>query len=671
MIHPLDQFKATYFTEAAELVEEMERCLLTLERTPQDSEALGALFRAVHSIKGGALAFGFEALVRFTHVVETRLDQWRSGEVHISDAWMDGLLQARDVIATMLAAAQEERSLPDAMGDAVLALLHPVADAQVMADFFIATFLEDAVIQELALDAVTTYDIVFIPQPELLLSGNDPLRLFAALRNLGTLSVTADVSAVPDIAALDPTLLYLRWHLVLSTTAAESAIEEVFEFVRHLCTLTITPRVADATSPAVVTAPSVAESSGTKTAATATATTTTLRVETAKIDLLMNMVSELLMTQSMLSARMHEAQRYQGDDLSTEIETLGRQSRALQEAVLSIRMQPVKALFARMPRVVRDTAHQLGKEVTLVMEGEHTEIDSSVMEKLADPLSHMIRNAVDHGIEVAAVRVAAGKPAQGVLRLSATTSSGRVLITLSDDGAGLNRARILEKAIARGQVSPEKNLSEQEIDQLIFLPGFSTADAVTNLSGRGVGLDVVRKNIESIGGTVRLSHRPGAGTCLTLSLPLTLASLDGMVVQVGAEHYVLPIASMVESLRPQPADRRTLHGSQQMLQVRGETMRLQSLARLFRIPDAVEDPAQGLVVVVEHGDEKVALLVDALLGQQQVVVKTIAASGISLWGFSGTTVLSNGRVALILEVNDICSAGAFPPATQRAWEGLC
>ena len=612
MTQPLDQFKATYFNEAAELVEAMEQGLLAMEASVADSEGVHALFRAVHSIKGGALAFGFTEIANFTHVVETLLDDVRAGQVTMQPELINGLLLARDVIAQMLAARGEGHALPESIGTAALKQLQQAATIQPDSS-------PDA--------ARSIYDIQFSPNAELFLTGNEPLRIVRELRTLGTLTLNADSEALPMLEALDPTACYLRWTMTLETSADEQAVREVFEFVEHISTLTITRRqqAADAQ-------PTMQEVVSTK-----QARADTVRVETVKVDRLINMVGELLIAQSMLMAHVSGTNSADTHAVESDIETLNLRTRELQEAVMAIRMQPVKALFARLPRLVRDTANQLQKSVELVIQGEQTELDATI----------------DHGIELPARRLEVGKASHGTLTVSASTRSGRILIEVRDDGAGIDRARLLAKAVAAGIVSAEETPSAQEIDQLIFHPGLSTAQAVTDVSGRGVGMDVVRRNIESIGGYVRIANTPSEGASFTLSLPLTLATLDGMAVRVGDEHYIIPIAAIIETLRPKIEDVYSIDAARQVVRVREECIRIVKLHRLFNIAGAQSQAHEALLVLVETARGPLALMVDALIGEQQVVVKNLGNVAGAMTGFAGATILGDGSVSLILEVNDL------------------
>jgi two-component system chemotaxis sensor kinase CheA len=343
------------------------------------------------------------------------------------------------------------------------------------------------------------------------------------------------------------------------------------------------------------------------------------------------------------------------------IEELSQHTRELQEAVMSVRMQPVKSIFSRMPRIVRDLSAQLGKDIRLETSGENTEVDKTVIEQLSDPLTHMIRNSIDHGVETPEIRLANGKPPQGVIHLSANHRGGRIIIEIADDGAGINRARVLSKAREKGLIPSDVTPSDDEIDNMIFMAGFSTAEKVTNVSGRGVGMDVVKRNIEGMGGTVRVRNHPKKGSLFSVSLPLTLAILDGMIVRVGEETYIVPITNIIETLRPKPDEVRRVEGHSDVINVRGEFVSVIYLHRIFNIRNAQSDPSQALVVLVESGREKIGLIVDELIGQQQVVIKSLEANADPVQGISGATILGDGRVSLILEINDLANLCHTPP----------
>lgn len=392
----------------------------------------------------------------------------------------------------------------------------------------------------------------------------------------------------------------------------------------------------------------------------ATAVATSIRVDLDKIDRLVNMVGELVITEAMLRAQVRHFAEDEFSGLLRGVDELSHHTRELQEAVMAVRMQPVKSIFSRMPRVVRDTAAALGKDIQLVLSGENTEVDKTVIEQLSDPLTHMIRNSCDHGIETPDQRVWHDKPIQGTINLSAYHRSGRIIIEISDDGAGINRMRVLGKAQEKGLVPMDAKLTDEEIDHLVFMPGFSTAEKVTSVSGRGVGMDVVRRNIESLGGNVRITNNPGKGSIFTVSLPLTLAILDGMIVRVGAESYIVPITSIIETLRPRREEIHAVQGKSDVINVRGEFVQVVYLHEIFNIANAEHDPSKALVVLVESGNEKLGLVVDELIGQQQVVIKSLEANTDPVKGVSGATILGDGKVSLILEINELKALSDAP-----------
>ncbi|MGO9359867.1 MAG: chemotaxis protein CheA, partial [Xanthobacteraceae bacterium] len=501
------------------------------------------------------------------------------------------------------------------------------------------------------------YRIAFAPHSEMLQKANEPLLLIRQLRRLGGLAVEVDSSRLPPLKAIEPEAAYLAWTFTLTTGAPQSAIHEVFEFVEDDCDLTIQClQDAAAAEPAVTVfcgaaALNAAPPESVTAAAPVATSTQSIRVDVDKVDRLVNLVGELVITQAMLIEQSTLLPVDQYPALIQGVEALAQSARELQESVMAIRAQPVKSVFARMPRIVRELAATLGKEVRIVTTGETTEIDKTVIEQLNDPLTHMIRNALDHGIEHPDERVDAGKSRQGTIQLSAAQRSGRIVIEVADDGRGINREKVLAKARDRGLVAPGAALSEEEIDNLIFLPAFSAADSISNISGRGVGMDVVKRNVQSLGGRISVQSRFGAGSRFTLSLPLTLAVLDGMVVSVNTETFIIPLTSIIESLRPRPTDIHPVVDRGDVLALRGEYVPLVRLYRCFSIENAITDPCCGIVIIVQsEGAGRIGVVVDELLGQQQVVVKSLEANYAPVAGVSGATILGNGRVALILDV---------------------
>lgn len=668
----LDHFKKTYFEECAELLDALYTHLAQFADDQADGDTMHAVFRAVHSIKGGGGAFGFERLVKFAHAAETLLDLLRADGHAPPAETVQLLIRATDTLSDLVDGARLEREPPPGYEDELVAQLEAAANnrdmmpkpAQALA---VATPRETE-------QAIADYKIRFEPHPSLFQRANEPLLLIRELKRLGEASVEADLRRLPDLDQIEPEHAYVAWTIRIRTAASRAVIEEIFDFVMDDCDLTITLQPSADLAPSTqlepaspllqIPHPVTGEPIVAKRADDATAVHS-IRVDVDKVDRVVNLVGELVINQAMLSQLSSDLPPDLCPGLVNGLETLSQHLRELQEGVMAMRAQPVKSVFARMPRLVREVAGQLAKDVRLVVTGEGTEIDKTVIEQLADPLTHLLRNALDHGIEMPDDREAAGKPRQGTIHLGAGHRSGRIVIEISDDGHGINRAKVLAKAESRGLVPPNAGLSDEEIDNLIFLPGFSTADSVSAISGRGVGMDVVKRNMQALGGRITVESEFGKGSRFVLSLPLTLAVLDGMVVAVGPETYIVPLTHIMESLRPQPSDIHPVIGRADVLAIRGEYIPLVYLYRHFSVEGAVTDPCRGIVVIVEsEGEGRFGLVVDELVGQQQVVVKSLEANYDPVDGISGATILGSGRVALILDtvrLRDIAS----PPPTQR------
>lgn len=651
----LSQFRQTYITECFELLAEMEERLLQLDEGSTDNDALNAIFRCAHSIKGGAGAFNLTEIAVFTHILEALLDKMREGEIDAHRDVIDLLLKARDIVFQMVIAAQENRDVEAGFGN----------DIKEQLEQYVSVGKKESghVPQDSASNqgGLATFHITFTPGETLLVNGNEPILLLRELSELGEATIKCDTSAIPTLDKFEPDRCYLKWNATLTGTMTEADIREVFEFVEDECTLEITREQVEkpAESPSKATEKKSPKSaSKTKDAAsTAQATApaaSSIRVDISKVDTLINMVGEVVITQAMLAAQTKQLPPQQFLDLISGIEELSQHTRELQEAVMAIRMQPVKSIFARMPRLVRDLADKLGKEVSLTMQGENTEVDKTIIEQLSDPLTHLIRNAVDHGIDTPTERLEAGKSREGTVILSAEHRGGRIVIEIKDDGRGINRERVLQIAIEKGLVSEDAHLTEHEIDNLIFAPGFSTAAEVSDVSGRGVGMDVVKRNIESLGGSVSVSSKKGKGSAFSITLPLTLAILDGMIVRIGQEHYIIPIAHIIETMRPRAEEVRPVANGMSVIRVRGEFIPLLYLSKLFGIKNATPEAHKALVVLVENGTEQLGLVVDELLGQQQVVIKSLEENADPIAGISGATILGDGNVSLILDVGGLC-----------------
>ncbi len=664
-MNDLDQFKQTYITECFELLAEMESRLLELDVEAVDMESLNAIFRCAHSIKGGSGAFGLDYITDFTHVLEALLDAMREGKVAASREAIDTLLKSADIVMQMVRAAQEGVRPDKSLGAEVKTRLEQFAGGKMQTAESAAYGLFYAEPTDNSAETTGNWRIDFLPHVSLFATGNEPLLILRELARLGKTTITTYTARVPEIAYLSATNCYLGWSIELATDSPESAIREVFEFVTDHCDLKIeslsqtessetsaagaTANVSTgASTPRAVKIVPAAEDQPAK-----MAQATSIRVDLDKVDRLVNMIGELVITEAMLRAQTRDFPVEKFSGLMRGIDELSQHTRELQEAVMSVRMQPVKSIFSRMPRIVRDISAQLGKDIRLEMSGENTEVDKTVIEQLSDPLMHMIRNSCDHGIEKPEIRIDNGKAAQGTIHLSANHRGGRIIIEIKDDGAGINRERVLAKAREKALVAEGATPTNDEIDNMIFMAGFSTAEKVTNVSGRGVGMDVVKRNIEGMGGTVRVTNDPGKGSLFTVSLPLTLAILDGMIVRVGAEQYIIPITSIIETLRPKADDVRRVEGHSDVINVRGEFISVIYLNRIFHIQNAVDDASKALIVLVESGTRKMGLVVDELIGQQQVVIKSLEANADPVNGISGATILGDGMVSLILEINDL------------------
>ena len=655
----LSRFHQTFFDESREGLDAMEAALLKLDIGRADSEVINTIFRAAHSIKGGAGTFGFSSIAGFTHVVETLLDQMRSGARSITQPDVDLLLRASDVLRGLLAAASD--------GSAIDAAAIAAVQAELQAALQPAAASAAPPVVATAAAPAQGWKIRFMPKPDLFRSGNDPLRILRELSGLGTLDVQIDDSRLPALDMADAEDCYLGWNLQLDSACTKAEIDEVFAWVEGECELVIESLVAVATparKPAE--APKLAVVGGSREPSEAhRADGGSIRVGTEKIDALINLVGELVITQSMLAQTAGALDPVVNEKLLNGLSQLDRNTRMLQEAVMATRMLPMDFVFSRFPRVVRDLAGKLGKQVRLVTVGEGTELDKSVIERIADPLNHLVRNSLDHGLETPQDRRAAGKDETGTIMLKAAHQGGNILIEIADDGRGLDRQKLLKKAQERGLACSDA-MSDSEVWNLIFAPGFSTAAVVTDVSGRGVGMDVVKRNIQALGGQVELTSTAGRGMCVTIRLPLTLAILDGMSVRVGDEIFIVPLNSVVESLQPLPEQVKPVAGQGRVIKVRNDYLPLLALHRVFKLPALHSEPHKGIVVLLESEGRKIAALVDELVGQQQVVIKSLETNYRRVSGISGATILGDGRVALILDVAALVRDLHEPPQHAAA-----
>ncbi len=656
----LERFHKSFFEESFEGLDVMEQALLALNISAADAETINTIFRAAHSIKGGAATFGFASVADYTHGVETLLDQMRSGKRQVTKADVDLLLRVVDVLRGLLGAARDGTAFDAAAVSSTQAEIALALAGEAPAVV--------AAIKPVIVAAPSGWLIRFEPKADLFRSGNDPLRIIRGLDALGPMDVEVDTAGLPSFADADAESCYLAWTLRLHGDATRGEVEELFSWVEDECRLLIEPLAAAVN----IDAPALAETvvgiepgkpalALVKSAEPASSPTGSsprqgdagsIRVGTEKIDALINLVGELVITQAMLTQRAADLDPVQYEKLLNGLSQLDRNTRLLQEAVMATRMLPMEAVFSRFPRVVRDLATKLNKQVRLVTVGEQTELDKSVIEKITDPLNHLVRNSLDHGLETAADRIAKGKDATGTIRLSASHQGGNIVIEVSDDGRGLDRARILAKAQEKG-IACSETMADAEVWQLIFAPGFSTAEQVTDVSGRGVGMDVVKRNIQALGGSVDLSSPAGSGTRVIIRLPLTLAILDGMSVAVGDDVYILPLGSVIESLQPLPEQVKRMAGQGTVVRVRNEYLPLMDLREWFGLPGQRRLPSEAIVVIVESEGRKLAMQIDELVGQQQVVIKSLEANYRRVRGVSGATILGDGRVSLIIDVGAI------------------
>ncbi|UIF89599.1 chemotaxis protein CheA [Cupriavidus sp. UYPR2.512] len=652
----ITQFYQTFFEEAEELLVEMEQLLLGLDLESPDPEHLNAIFRAAHSIKGGAATFGFAALTETTHIFENLLDRTRRQELALTRTIIDTFLETKDVLQDQLNAYRNGTE-PDpetlARICAVLQQLAQEAAGHAGAD---APAPAPAPVAATPPAAAATGGGLKIRL--IRVSASDQALLREELANLGEITGQQEVNGELVV-----------W---LNTQCSADDIIAVCCFVIDLDQIVIEAE-APASAPAVVEAPAPAPVPAAAAPAAAAAAPAaarekakpqasaahgegSIRVPTEKVDQIINLVGELVITQSMLAQTASALDPVLFDRLFSGMGQLERNARDLQEAVMSIRMMPMDYVFSRFPRLVRDLASKLGKQIDLVTFGKATELDKSLIERIIDPLTHLVRNSLDHGIETPDKRVAAGKDPTGQLILSAQHHGGNIVIEVSDDGGGLNRERILAKAIQNG-LPVSETITDEEVWQLIFAPGFSTAEVVTDVSGRGVGMDVVKRNIQEMGGHVQISSRPGLGTTIRIVLPLTLAILDGMSVKVGEETFILPLNCVMESLQPKAEDVHTAANSDRVMHVRGEYLPLLEMHRVFNVAGALQEPTQGIAVILQAEGKRFALLVDQLIGQHQVVLKNLETNYRKVPCISAATILGDGSVALIVDVGALQRTG--------------
>ncbi|MBY3135187.1 chemotaxis protein CheA [Rhizobium laguerreae] len=743
----MNEIKEIFFQECEEQLAELESGLLKLNDGDRDPETVNAVFRAVHSIKGGAGAFGLDDLVAFAHVFETTLDCVRSNKLEPNQDVLKVMLKSADVLADLTNAARDGGSVDESRSRGLVKELEALANGELPSPsasaeapapktaakaapaapaptpkptddsgFQPVPFSFDDFGGEDDAGGMPTYEVIFKPRYELYSKGNDATLLLRDLSRLGEMTIYCNTDDLPGLEELDPEGAYFFWNVTIKTDKGEDAIRTVFEFAEWDCELTVKPveeARADATSNdelPMVPVPfdlsildetgameevSASDARAEETAAAVAAAETasnvtqmvaarvekkesaaaaaaaanaaaqnnaagagqTIRVDLDRVDRLINLVGELVINQAMLSQSVIENDTTGTSSINMGLEELQQLTREIQDSVMAIRAQPVKPVFQRMSRIVREIADMTGKSIRLITEGENTEVDKTVIDKLAEPLTHMIRNAVDHGIETPEKRAAAGKNTEGTVRLTAKHRSGRILIELADDGAGINREKVRQKAIDNDLIPADSNLSDEEIDNLIFLPGFSTADKISDISGRGVGMDVVKRSIQALGGRINITSKPGHGSVFTMSLPLTLAVLDGMVVTVAGQTLVVPLTAIVETLQPEAAAIHSFGANHRLISIRNSFCPLVDVGRILNFRATQANPVEGVALLVEsEGGGQRALMVDAIQGQRQVVIKSLEANYTHVPGIAAATILGDGRVALILDVDAVVGA---------------
>lgn len=700
MSDDLDDIQAIFFEECAEGLATAEAGLSAMDGGDVSAGVIAGVFRAVHSIKGGAGAFGHAALTAFSHRFENVLDEVRAGRIPPTPGVTKVMLAAFDVLSDHVAAARGIASVPNDVAviealDQILATggapdapapaaepdpfgFQPVA---VEVDAFDPFGFEPVGVALDDLDAgdPAPWIVTFVPSDAALANGGEPMLIVRELELLGGQVIAVDVASLPPLRDLDPERSYFGWTLSVPGTVDEASIADCFDFVAPnsvvgyvreaaapiACAPLPNPVVPAPTPAAVVAAaaPPVPFDEPTEIVRLAEPAQQTIRVDLAKLDMLLNLVGELVIRGSILADRLSPK-----DQERVELPQLSRLTREIQDTVMSLRAQPIKQAFSRVPRMLRDLSAETGKQVVLEVIGETTEVDKGVIEKIGDPLTHMIRNAVDHGIESIDARLAAGKPAAGTIRLSAEQKGARIFVRVSDDGGGIDRVRVRAKAIEKGIVAADAVLADDEIDQLICAPGFSTAETISNISGRGVGMDVVRSNVEALGGRVEISSLPGRGTTFTMVLPLTLAILEGMIVRLAGQRFVLPLANVIETVQPEPGQVKPTTTTGEVIELRGNYLPVRRLTDTFGLGanDRMR-PEESLVVIVESESAgNVGLMVDTIDDRREVVIKSLDQNLYPIRGLGGATILGDGSIALILDIEALVG----PAYNRTAQKGL-
>jgi two-component system chemotaxis sensor kinase CheA len=743
----LESIKVTFFQECEDLLSELESGLITLKNREDEPGTIDAIFRAVHSIKGGAGAFDLTELVNFSHTFENVLDDMRSDTLESSENLLNTLLESSDMLHDLVYAARDDITWDSQKSADLLIRLKTISSKDSVSDSDkddSHDLEEDFGFQPMALaldlpqlsNAGTSdtpgFSISFKPHSDMFKNGHSVTRILTHLKELGDLETTCVLTDLPPFTDMHAEDTYLAWEIKLTSSASEDEVKEVFEFVIDDCDLIIRPSEQsnaatanpldaflsppigegmplpslelptlgpptmelpsngaptmpmESESPSVekkpseqkpppltqsaekTPSPSKIKSGKTpaKAPAVKKAPPATIRINLERVDRLINQVGELVINQAMLTQCVTDAGLLREPSVVSALDEFKQLTRDIQDSVMAIRAQPVQPLFQRMSRIVREASQATEKKVKLVMEGEFTEVDKTIVEKLADPLTHMIRNAVDHGLETPQNRIDNGKPPEGTVCLSAAHRSGKIVIEVSDDGAGINREKVKSIAIKKGLITENADLTKSEIDNLLFMPGFSTVDQVSTLSGRGVGMDVVKRAIAAFGGRISITSEPGKGSTFTINLPLTLAVLDGMLVEVANQILVIPLTSIIETLQPKPTDIHHVSPTEKVINVRGVFLPLLDMCETLRFTKTSTAKENGIVLCVESEDGiQSALLVDAIQDQRQVVIKSLEDNYGHVPFVAAATILGDGRIALIADIDELVKApSAVPPS---------
>ncbi len=682
----VNSIRDTFFEECEELLESLTDGLNDMAGGDDSSDTVNAVFRAVHSVKGGAGAFGLDQLVSFAHSFETVLDSLRNGSIDQTPDLMRVLHKSGDLLANIIEAARSETVFEHPSLESTLEALEAWGPSTVPGETVDGAFEfqpmtidvlggDDAILDTLPMGEHSGFEIAFKPHWAFYANGHDPFLLFTALSQIGSIDVALRNTALPTLEELTKNSSHLSWDIRLTTEESETVLYEIFEFVEGLCDLEISPisntgaqsaeagGIANAAIETMAAADQVpTPDSATQDRAKPTGPKPTLRVDLDRVDRLINTVGELIINQAMIAQRMGEHATLLNSDLANDLDNYRLLARDIQEAVMAIRAQPVKPLFQRMSRIVRESADEVQKTARLAVKGEGTEIDKTIIERLADPLTHMVRNAVDHGLEFKEDRIAVGKDPEGTITLSAAHRSGSILIEVEDDGGGLNKEKIYTIALEKGLISAEQEFSDAEIFNLLFLPGFSTVEKITNLSGRGVGMDVVKNSVAALGGRIVISSTPGIGTKFSITLPLTLAVMDGMVISVADQTMVVPISAMIETIRPEPSDLHVLGTTQQLISVRGQYVPVIDVAEILGLTRYDTCPAPEVYLLIEAENVgQCALGIDQIFDQRQVVIKSLEGNYQSIPGVAAATILGDGKIALILDTDAVAQMQRAAP----------